>query len=209
VAPKYKTLKLVLKGEVAEKIYSVELDDGQIIDFDRVKKLVVPSKKNNQQIAYKKGVDDSGASTSTPMIVASASHGAWHRKHKKIFEAWRDDIINRHKIPLPIDRAKGKLLFYFPDNRERDLTNKTETLNDMMQDVGIIRKDCFQVFSPLVLDGKVQRDWPRTEIYITILLPGMPEYETDITRPSYAIKQKARKAELQKKRRLVKRSKAD
>lgn len=202
---KFKVLKLVLKGEVAQLAYSVELENGQIIDFDRVKKLVVPSKKNNQQIAYKKGTDASGAETSTPMIVASASHGAWYRKHKKIFEQWKDDIIYRKKIPLPVQRARGKILFYFPDNRERDLTNKTETLNDIMKETGIIANDCFQVLTPLVLDGRVQRDRPRTEIYITILSPDMPEYPTDLTKPIYAQKQKARKAELQKKRRLVRR----
>lgn len=202
--PKFKVLKLVLKGEVEEPTYSIELDNGDVIEFDRVKKLVVPSKKNNQQIAYKKGTDDSGAATRTPMIVASVSHGAWYRKHKKIFEDWREDIINRHKIPLPVQRARGKILFYFPDNRRRDLTNKTETLNDIMKETGILHDDCFQVLTPLVLDGRVKRDKPRTEIYITIMSPEMPDYSTDLTGPAWAIKQKTRKAELQKKRRLVK-----
>ena len=202
--PKFKVLKLVLKGEVAEHTYSVELDNGDIINFDRVKKLVVPSKKNKQQIAYKSGIDESGASTSTPMIVASVSHGIWYRKHKKIFEDWKDDIINRHKIPLPVQRAKGKILFYFPDNRRRDLTNKTETLNDIMKEVGILEDDCFQVLTPLVLDGRVMRDKPRTEIYITVMSQQMPDYSTDLTGPAWAIKQKARKTDLQRKRRLVK-----
>lgn len=201
---KFKVLKLVLKGEVAEFVTCIHLDNGDIIEFDRIKKLVVPSKKNNQQIAYKKGIDDSGVATSTPMIVASASHGAWYRKHKKIFEDWREDIINRLKIPLPVQRARGKILFYFPDNRRRDLTNKTETLNDIMKETGILDDDCFQVLTPLVLDGRVKRDRPRTEIYITIMSPDMPDYATDLTGPAWAIKQKTRKADLQRKRRLVK-----
>lgn len=203
---KFKVLKLVLKGEVVEKLDVITLDDGTVIEFDRVKKVVVPSKKNQQQIAYRKGTDSSGAETSTPMIVASVAHGNWHRKHKKIFEAWRDDILTRHKIPLPVQRARGKILFYFPDNRRRDLTNKTETLNDIMKDVGIIQDDAFQVLTPLVLDGRVQRDKPRTEIYITVMSPDMPDYQTDITSPSFELKQKARKADRQRKRRLIKKA---
>lgn len=73
------------------------------------------------------------------------------------------------------------MLFYFPDSKKRDLTNKVETINDELVDHKIIFDDDFKVVKPISIDGFVDRCRPRTEIYITILTPECKEYEWDIT----------------------------
>lgn len=191
-------LRLVLKGEVVEKLEVHYLQDGRIIETDKIRKIVVPSKKNQQQITINKA-------TMTPVLIPSAAHASWHKSHEKIFEAWKQRIISIQGVPLPIARCKLKILFYFPDNRRRDLTNKAETITDMLVDCDIIEDDKFQVLKPVVIDGWVQRDNPRTEIYITVMSPEMADYKTDITSPSYQETQRTRKSELQRNRRAIRR----
>lgn len=58
--------------------------------------------------------------------------------------------------------------FYLPDNRRTDLSNKAESVMDLLVDNGVIEDDCWQVIPKLALEGiKVDKENPRVEIYIT------------------------------------------
>jgi hypothetical protein len=201
-------LKLIIPGEVVEREEAFQMEDGTILKIDTKKKIVVPSKKNQQVISINQKTDAvTGVQTLTPVLLDSAQHQRWHKAHLKIFRAWKSRIGDKG-IRLPIVRCKIKIKFYFPDSKRRDLGNKAETIYDMLSPktgVGIIFDDEFKVLGPIEIMGWVKRDEPRTEIYLTILEPGHPEYEWDLTDPSWAKTQKTRKTQLQKVRRLKKR----
>lgn len=204
-------LKLVIPGEVVEREMAYQMEDGTIVRIDTTKKVVVPSKKNQQVISiHQKTNAETGAQTLTPVLLDSAQHQQWFKKHVKIFRAWKSKIGDKG-IRLPIVRCKIKILFYFPSSHRRDLGNKAETIYDMLAvktGVGIIEDDEFKVLGPIEIKGWVKRDDPRTEIYLTILEPGHPEYEWDKTDPTWYDQQKERKVKLQKVRRFKKRQEA-
>lgn len=202
-------LKLVLKGEVIEREEAFEMPDGSIVKIDTTKKIVIPSKKNQQRIGmHKKTNADTGEITLKPVLLDSVQHQKWHKENLKVFREWKDKIELEHGIRLPIVRAKLKILFFFPNSMRRDLGNKGETIYDMLSEkhgVGIIADDEFKVMNDIHLKGWVKRDKPRTEIYLTIIPPDSKEYEWDLTDPSWFVKQKARKITLQKLRRMKRR----
>jgi Holliday junction resolvase RusA-like endonuclease len=55
-----------------------------------------------------------------------------------------------------------------PDNRRTDLSNKAESIMDLLVDNGILEDDCWQIVPILALQGmKVDKENPRAEIFIT------------------------------------------
>lgn len=204
-----KTLKLVLRGEVVEQPEIYEIN-GETFIFDRVRKIVVPSKKNQQaiDIVPKRNLD-TGEVTYVPVPHPSAQHQKWTKEHTPIFRAWKRRIIEDHGVKVPIYRAKLKILFYFPDSKDRDLGNKAETLYDIMRDTGIIVDDKFKCLKPIELNGWTKRDKPRTEIYLTLIEPDSPEYAWDLTDQAWHDRAAARILQRQRYRRLLRRQPND
>lgn len=170
-------------------------ESGEILRYVKKKRIVVPSKKNNKKIVHN--------SSGKLRLVDSDQHKKWHKEHTPIFDQWHRELLAKG-IRLPVVRCKVKVLFYFPDSADRDLSNKFETLADIMVDCGIIGDDTFKVMKPVYLDGWVQRERPRTEIYITIIDPTNPEYDWDITTTKYKQMKNKRSAT----RRKIKRDQA-
>lgn len=200
-----KTLKLVLPGEVpaADEVYQVA---GETFRFKNSRKIVVPSKKNQQAIDVVPKKDPlTGDITYVPVPHPSAQHQKWTKEHLPIFYRWKRHILDNHGVDVPIARAKLKILFYFPDSKDRDLGNKAETIYDIMRDTGIIIDDKFKCLKPITLDGWTQRDKPRTEIYLTLIHPDSPEYEWDLTDASWYEARDARILQRLRLRRLQKR----
>lgn len=197
-------LKLVLRGEVPEpdEVYVI---NGETIVFENSRKIVVPSKKNQQAIDIVPKTNlDTGEVTYVPVPHPSAQHQKWTKEHTPIFYAWKRRLFAQG-VSLPIMRAKLKILFYFPDSKDRDLGNKAETIYDILRDTGIIIDDKFKCLKPITLDGWTQRDKPRTEIYLTILEPDSPEYGWDITDPTWHKKAADRLTLRQRVRRILNR----
>lgn len=167
--------------------------EGERLSYTETRRIVVPSKKNDKEIVI--GGDKK------MYLVNSKQHVKWYNRHRPLFDKWSYELVARH-IRLPLVRCKAKVLFYFPDSMDRDLTNKFETLADIMVDAGIIIDDTFKVLKPVHTDGWVKRDRPRTEIYLTIIDPADPEYEWDLTSPGY-------KAALKEKRAIKRKIKRD
>jgi len=70
------------------------------------------------------------------------------------------------KKKVGIENCSMSLLFYMPDNRRTDLTNKAESVMDLLVDNGILKDDSWQVVNPLQLVTKYCKDNPRVEIFI-------------------------------------------
>lgn len=180
------TIKLYLKGEVVDGVKSVTTETGEVITLEEIRKIVVPSKKNQKRPMVNK-------TTGRAYLIPSQQYLDWLKEHIKVFDDYYLKLYERRDISLPIVRCDIKVLFYYPDARTRDNGNKYETIRDMLRDSGIIADDSFKVFNNENTKGKVCRDKPRTEIYITILPPSHPDYDWDITSEEYYEKKKQRR----------------
>jgi len=194
MATKPKTFKIVVPGEVIKLVEEHTFLDGTRALIEVIEKSVVPSKKNQQRIAVNR-------QTLKPILLPSAQHEKWHADQYKVFTKAAAGMADQG-YSLPIARAKIKVLFYFPDSKNRDLSNKFETIADIMVDAGIILDDRFKVLKPIYLDGWVNRSRPRTEIYLTMITGDMPEYIWDITPVEHQIA-------VQERRKLVRRIRID
>ena len=135
--------------------------------------LTVPSIKNQEQAIVSK-------STGKSFIKKSEQYIYWKQIVYPIFKQEADRIFNEFGVDKII-RAKIKIIFYFPNNVPRDLTNKADSIMDALRDVGIIYDDMFQVTNDNHQKGYICRNQPRTEIYIHIIEPTDQEYEIDKT----------------------------
>jgi Holliday junction resolvase RusA-like endonuclease len=120
-------------------------------------KLAPITKKNSQQILTNK-------KTGRSFIAPSSRFKQYERE-----AAW----FLRPRPPRPIECPLNiKCLFYMPTRRLVDLTNLLEAVDDVMVNEGIIKDDNSRIV--VAHDGSrvlYDKDNPRTEIYITRIIP--------------------------------------
>ena len=103
-----------------------------------------PSKKNSR------------INTRSGRSFPSAKYTAWHRDASAQLVAQKAPQIPTNEITL---------IFWMPDNRRCDLTNKAESIMDLLVDNYLIVDDCWQEINPIHLycEG-VDKDNPRVII---------------------------------------------
>lgn len=94
---------------------------------------------------------------------------------KKEVKDYRDNALKQLNeqiisMPIPITEfVRASFIFYCIDNRKRDLVNLIQCPADLLQQAGIVSND-YLIRS---LDGSyiadIDKDNPRTEIFITLL----------------------------------------
>lgn len=94
------------------------------------------------------------------MTIPSKKYKEWHEE--KMWE------IKQFVPDEPIALCKRiDIKFWFPDNRRTDLSNKKESIMDLLVDAGVLVDDCWQVTgqttdTPMGID----KENPRAEIVI-------------------------------------------
>ncbi len=84
----------------------------------------VPSKKNSKRQIYRGG---------KMFMVPSKNHEEWHEE-----QTW---YLHSLKLSKRVNIKKVSLYFHAPDKRKADLTNKAESIMDLLVDNGVINDD--------------------------------------------------------------------
>jgi len=108
----------------------------------------VPSKKNSKQIIYVQG---------RPLIISSKGYQKWHRSAQN----------QLYGVKSLLELSSITLTFYPSTRRKSDLTNKAESVMDLLVDTGVIPDDNWFVCPKVVLQfGGIDKVKPRVEIII-------------------------------------------
>lgn len=111
----------------------------------------IPSKKNSRNIFNRGG---------RIINVPSAKHQEWHDNAE-----WQIPI----EAQQGFDKCSIELTIFAPDKRPGDLTNKAESVMDLLVDVGVLADDNWYVCSDLHLKfGGIDKQNPRAEIVIHV-----------------------------------------
>lgn len=111
----------------------------------------IPSKKNSVNIFVRNGI---------VMKTPSSQYRKWHEIASWELKAKRD-------IPRGVERAEIEIAFYLPDARKTDLTNKAESIMDLLVDNGVLKDDNCSIVPKLTLMyNGIDRKNPRAEITI-------------------------------------------
>ncbi len=115
----------------------------------------IPSKKNSKIIICR---------GNRPMLIPSKSHKYWHEE-----QSWKLKETKRI-IKKPLDLCPIIYIdFYSPDSRRSDISNKVESIMDLLVDNEIIQDDNWFICPILVLRFcGIDKDNPRAEITITV-----------------------------------------
>lgn len=116
------------------------------------------TKKNSQQIAYKRIKSQYGNTKKVPFI----RQGDAYRRYEA------DCGWYMPKIPTITQAVNLKAVFYMPNHRRVDLVNLQEALCDILVKYRVIEDDSYIYVQ--TMDGSrvlVDKDNPRTEITIT------------------------------------------
>lgn len=121
----------------------------------------IPSKKNSKQIIMLRN--------GRPILVPNNKFNQWHKKAKAevlgISPEWKEAIQCGCQKEKKVCRIEINL--YAPDKRKGDLTNRAESLLDLLVDCGILKDDnWFEVPQVVLSFGGVDRENPRAEIFI-------------------------------------------
>jgi len=87
----------------------------------------------------------------------------------KAYEEWNKDALVQIMLQKPtkgIARCEAHLIFYMPDKRKADLTNKAESVFDTLVDAGVIVDDSWQVVTPITLHGFYDKENPGVEVIL-------------------------------------------
>lgn len=110
----------------------------------------IPSKKNSKQILCR---------GKYPKLISSEAHAEWHK-------VATEQIKKQAIVPLQC-RFDIKVEFYMPDDRKADLSNKFESIADLLVDTKIITGDHWQIMGEITLIPKgIDRKNPRAEIVL-------------------------------------------
>jgi hypothetical protein len=168
-----KVIKIYLKGESTRILNTHLTESGVVIKLESTRNIAVPSKKNQRTPIVNRQTGKTFLKSSDQYIKwKSLTKGFWEGEYWKLYNA---------KIRLPIVRCKINIIFYFGDDKDKDCTNKAETIMDALVEHQILGDDSFKVVNDVSLKGFLCRDRPRTEIYITIIDPEDPDYSYDVT----------------------------
>lgn len=110
----------------------------------------IPSKKNSKYMIYAKG---------RPMFIPSPAYKSWHEE-----QSWQ---IKRRVPKEPYEDVTITLEFYAPDKRATDLSNKAESIMDLLVDSKVIKDDNWFVVPQLILRFvRVYKENPGVQITI-------------------------------------------
>lgn len=74
-------------------------------------------------------------------------------------------LADEYGVVQPLQSCEIKMTIFFPDRRRSDLTNKAESIIDLLVDYGFIKDDNHDVVYSLHLhSGWVDKDNPRAEV---------------------------------------------
>ena len=94
-----------------------------------------------------------------PILIPSAAHKKWHK------EAMLE--LTRQLAPKDkIEKCQVHIHIFFPDRRKADITNKVESLMDVLVDYGVILDDAWQIVPKLVLTAEYNKEYPGANIHI-------------------------------------------
>ncbi len=109
----------------------------------------IPSKKNSRCLFVRGG---------KLVNIPSPQYAKWHKEASR-------NLPDDSEIANPIDRIE--LYFYAPDRRASDLTNKAESIMDLLVDNNIIEDDNWWIVNKVLLYfGGVDKANPRCDVYI-------------------------------------------
>lgn len=118
----------------------------------------IPSKKNSKRIVTR---DRYGRHLDRPRLLSSESHESWHP-----FACL--ELRGQVRPTDPIKKAKVEITLYNKTKSRGDLTNKAESVMDLLVDMEILEDDnWFVVPNVHLLFGGVDKDNPRAIIKIT------------------------------------------
>ena len=91
-------------------------------------------------------------------MIPSANHEAWHTQ-----------AMSQLNGIKPVDKEinSTELIFYPSTKRKFDLTNKAESIMDLLVDAGIIKDDNYTIIPQIKLQfGSQDKTNPRAEIFL-------------------------------------------
>lgn len=109
----------------------------------------IPSKKNSRRVVCR---------GKHPVSLPSEQYEAWHTE-------WMYKLKKR-KPKKPFEQCQVSMIFYAPDRRKADLSNKAESVMDLLVDAEYLKDDnWFVVYGLGLAFGGVSND-PRVAIEI-------------------------------------------
>ena len=113
----------------------------------------IPSKKNSRMQFYNKGLG-------RVLNIPNKKYKEWHKQASI-------QLIGVTKVTDDIESVT--LSFYFPDKRRTDLTNKAESIMDLLVDNEIIKDDCYTITGTMTLIPRgIDRVNPRCEVVVKL-----------------------------------------
>lgn len=109
----------------------------------------IPSKKNSRLVVCR---------GKFPISLPSEAYTKWHKDASKQLQVFSEQRLKFGNSLV--------ILMFAPDKRATDLTNKAESIMDLLTDNGFITDDNWFIISELRLKfGGVEKDNPRAEVY--------------------------------------------
>lgn len=104
-----------------------------------------------------------------PRVLPSKAFEEWHRDAMILIQGEKNKLHPKHRNAIPLRvRCDVSVKFFAHDARRFDLSNKVESVMDLLVDAGIIEDDNCDTVSTLHISYEgIDRINPRAEVKIT------------------------------------------
>jgi hypothetical protein len=121
----------------------------------------VPSSKKNSKRIFTNKI------TGKPFITSSEGHGIWHKGAVLEVRSWRNKQSAAVRNHLPLKSAYVEIYIFAATSHRFDLTNKAESVMDLLVDEKILKDDSWDCVPELrLLFGGIDKNNPRAEVFI-------------------------------------------
>ena len=110
----------------------------------------IPSKKNNKHFAKLKN--------GRTLLLSSKNYLEWHNQAETLLETLKDENID---FPIHIHYD-----FFMPDMRTCDISNKIESINDLLVDIHFLKDDNWKIIQSISANACLNRENPGCKITI-------------------------------------------
>ena len=159
--------------------------EGRIISKKNNEMAVVGKKDARRWFAAQKGAKmtpeqafEAALSHAKAVFVGNKEYAGCQKKFLPVLaeqkKVWEERLAKKG-IKFPLNKAAMSLRFYFNSRAITDTVNKQQTIQDLLQDAGIIANDNYRVLNPITAASGCYKDKIKDNITVIRLIVDFPK----------------------------------
>ena len=172
------TITFVLEGRIISK----KNNQMAVVSKKVAREYLAAARKKGQKLTYE--AVETALGLAQAKFVGNRLYGECQATFLPVLAAqkqvWKDRLAAKG-LKFPLQKAAMSLRFYFKDKYKTDTVNKQQTVQDLLQEAGIVAGDHYTVLNPITAASGLYKDKIKENITVIRLTFQLPKKKSRIT----------------------------